>query len=284
MRSASSTVRSLVATGIVAVVSLGPGLGMPVGAHEADVSVTFESGRANPGPYAYEPDRIEVGVGGTVTWENHDDLTDTSDDNAVDHPTNCSQGESRGSCPWSSNPLPPGETFSVTFPEPGTFAYFCAIHPYMEGTIVVGDGNPPPPEPDPSASSSPAPSPSPSSSADPTPTSEASDPDEPAPTQDPVATDEPEPAASGDEDAEPTDSSTTTASPSGPDDDSSDTAETPDDEDDTTADPDDTMDEAAQAADETDDASGNGGVKTLAAVLVGIAGIAVFTVLRGWRP
>ncbi|MER3424663.1 MAG: hypothetical protein C4293_17015, partial [Nitrospiraceae bacterium] len=31
----------------------------------------------------------------------------------------------------------PGQTFNVTFKEPGTFPYVCFIHPYMAGNITV---------------------------------------------------------------------------------------------------------------------------------------------------
>ncbi len=33
--------------------------------------------------------------------------------------------------------LSPGDSFSFTFDRPGTYTYFCSIHPNMKGTIVV---------------------------------------------------------------------------------------------------------------------------------------------------
>ncbi len=38
-------------------------------------------------------------------------------------------------------PFPPVSTFAVTFNEPGTYPYFCAIHPWMGGQVIVADGN-----------------------------------------------------------------------------------------------------------------------------------------------
>ena len=38
---------------------------------------------------------------------------------------------------WDSATLKPGEQFSFTFDDAGTFAYFCNIHPSMTATIVV---------------------------------------------------------------------------------------------------------------------------------------------------
>jgi plastocyanin len=34
-------------------------------------------------------------------------------------------------------PFPPVSSFTVTFEEPGTYAYFCALHPWMQGEVVV---------------------------------------------------------------------------------------------------------------------------------------------------
>ena len=39
-----------------------------------------------------------------------------------------------------SLPFPPISSFTVTFEEPGTYPYFCAIHPWMGGQVVVTDG------------------------------------------------------------------------------------------------------------------------------------------------
>jgi plastocyanin len=70
----------------------------------------------------FEPATVTVSVGDTVTWRNTDDVphTSTSDDGA-----------------WDSGALAPGEEFSFTFEEAGTYPYFCEFHPGMEGTVVV---------------------------------------------------------------------------------------------------------------------------------------------------
>jgi plastocyanin len=33
--------------------------------------------------------------------------------------------------------LLPGATYARTFDAPGTYDYVCAVHPYMQGTVVV---------------------------------------------------------------------------------------------------------------------------------------------------
>jgi plastocyanin len=87
-----------------------------------------------------------VAVGATVTWENidgDDDHTVTSTDGA-----------------FNSGVLPAGSAFEHFFDSPGTYPYFCAIHPEMQGTIIaVGEGpapaegtvDEPPDQPEPTA-------------------------------------------------------------------------------------------------------------------------------------
>jgi len=72
--------------------------------------------------YAFNPPAITVAVGTAVTWTNGDDFqhTTTSDSEV-----------------WDSGPIEPGAGFSQTFADAGTYAYFCNIHNYMEGEVVV---------------------------------------------------------------------------------------------------------------------------------------------------
>ena len=43
---------------------------------------------------------------------------------------------------WGSETLQPGDGFGRRFDEPGVYPYFCALHPSMVGTVVVGDDVP----------------------------------------------------------------------------------------------------------------------------------------------
>jgi len=38
---------------------------------------------------------------------------------------------------YASGTLATGDSFTFTFDEPGTYTYFCELHPQMTGTIVV---------------------------------------------------------------------------------------------------------------------------------------------------
>ena len=72
--------------------------------------------------FTYEPDPVVVQVGGKVTWQNEDSAphTATADDGSFDTGT-----------------IDEGKLGSATFKEPGTFTYFCEIHPTMHGTVEV---------------------------------------------------------------------------------------------------------------------------------------------------
>lgn len=72
--------------------------------------------------FAFEPGTLTVPAGTTVTWTNAGNRphTVTADDGSFD-----------------SGRLDPGEQFSQTFDQPGTFAYHCGFHQQMQGSIVV---------------------------------------------------------------------------------------------------------------------------------------------------
>ncbi|HEX2030968.1 MAG TPA: plastocyanin/azurin family copper-binding protein [Actinomycetota bacterium] len=72
--------------------------------------------------FAFEPPTLEVEAGTEVTWTNED---------PADHTVTAKDGS------FDSGPFGQGQTFSFTAEQPGRVAYFCAIHPTMEGTIVV---------------------------------------------------------------------------------------------------------------------------------------------------
>jgi manganese oxidase len=76
--------------------------------------------------FAFDPGTVEVAAGSTVTWTNEDGVAHTA--------TSGEPGTPDGTFAES---LDPGASAEVTFEEPGTFPYFCAIHPSMVGEVVV---------------------------------------------------------------------------------------------------------------------------------------------------
>ena len=68
------------------------------------------------------PATIEVDAGGTISWANQDDFAHTvkADDGSFD-----------------SMDIDAGSTFAHTFDDAGTYSYYCNIHNYMKGMVVV---------------------------------------------------------------------------------------------------------------------------------------------------
>jgi plastocyanin len=72
--------------------------------------------------FHYSPPTLVVAPGTTVTWKNDDDSP---------HSVRDKDGK------FKSAALDTDDTFSQTFAAPGEYDYFCSIHPYMTGKIVV---------------------------------------------------------------------------------------------------------------------------------------------------
>jgi plastocyanin len=73
--------------------------------------------------FAFVPAQTTVAVGTRVVWTNRDDEA---------HLVASSDGAFKASPAMDTD-----DTFAMVFDRPGTYAYFCAIHPMMRGTIVV---------------------------------------------------------------------------------------------------------------------------------------------------
>ena len=72
--------------------------------------------------FAYHENKVTIHAGETVLFVNDDDdaHTVTAADKSYD-----------------SGGLARGESWTRTFTKPGTYAYFCALHPYMKAVVVV---------------------------------------------------------------------------------------------------------------------------------------------------
>ena len=97
-----------------------PGLPVsPSGTTSSPTSVTIELEIAN---FAFSPETITVAMGTTVTWYNNDSAPHTV---TTREPL------------FNSGRLSRNETFSYVFEQRGTFEYYCSIHPYMAGKVIV---------------------------------------------------------------------------------------------------------------------------------------------------
>ena len=71
--------------------------------------------------YRFDPKKIDIKAGSTVTWTNNDNFTHTvkvdgQDDHKVDR----------------------GHSVSIRFDKPGTYDYVCTLHSHdMHGTVIV---------------------------------------------------------------------------------------------------------------------------------------------------
>ena len=74
--------------------------------------------------YAFAPQSLTIKVGTPVTWSNRD---------ATAHTATMDQGS------LDTGTINPGQSKTIDFKHPGTYAYHCAFHAFMTATIrVVG--------------------------------------------------------------------------------------------------------------------------------------------------
>ncbi len=87
------------------------------------------------GSFAFSPATLTIKAGTTVTWKNGTTVT-WKNTTAASHTVTSDDGKTFDS--GTSNPITAQTgTFSFTFTTAGTFAYHCAIHPFMKATIIV---------------------------------------------------------------------------------------------------------------------------------------------------
>ena len=93
------------------------------------VSVSILPGATNLGDGGMMPNPVYVLPCGTVVWINHD---------AALH--SVAFGDPAGGVPiLDFNLIAPGKSFSRTFDSMGNFDYYCVLHPFKTGTVIVGD-------------------------------------------------------------------------------------------------------------------------------------------------
>ena len=91
------------------------------------VGVTLAAPRPNTGTveireFAYAPGAVTVSRGTTVRWINRDEET---------HTVTSATGA------FASAGLEHDDAFERRFTEPGTYSYFCSLHPRMMATVIV---------------------------------------------------------------------------------------------------------------------------------------------------
>jgi plastocyanin len=92
-----------------------------------DSSKVSQASNVNIENFAFNPSKITIKKGTTVTWTNKDS---TRHDITPDNPSDAFRG---------SKLLDQNESYSFKFDQLGTYTYICSPHPSMKGTIIVTD-------------------------------------------------------------------------------------------------------------------------------------------------
>jgi len=96
----------------------------------ADNNVTIVAGSSSPKNENYfVPPILHTSKGAIVTWTNEDSALHTVVSRA--HAAGSSFPE------FDSEYIGPNDTFKYTFSTAGTFDYYCVLHPFMKGKVIV---------------------------------------------------------------------------------------------------------------------------------------------------
>ena len=115
--------------------------------HSMNVTVENAMGSSTPGcePDCFLPSTVTIGVGGMVTFANNDSAAHTSTSGTpADGPNGI----------WDSSLVMMGAAYTTPALDAGEYPYFCMVHPWMEGLVIVTDDHgavtsEPEPEPEP---------------------------------------------------------------------------------------------------------------------------------------
>jgi len=110
-------------------------ISIPFGAYNPELNTPTE--------VWYDPPVISINIGDTITWINNDKEGHT-----------VTSGHSSGRFGWmnkdfgtpdglfNSDRFMPNESWSYTFEKSGSFSYYCTIHPWMDGIVIVKESIP----------------------------------------------------------------------------------------------------------------------------------------------
>jgi plastocyanin len=94
-------------------------------------SISIAPGSSSPTNVKFfVPDTLNVSTGATVTWTNDDTTLHTATSGSP-------EGGGASGSEFDSSYLAAGKTFQHTFASAGTFDYYCTLHPFMTGKVVV---------------------------------------------------------------------------------------------------------------------------------------------------
>jgi len=106
---------------------------------QTSYDVNIPTGAASPdAPYFWQSEKdgstsgnVEILIGDTIVWKNADTAAHTvTSGTAIEGPDDI----------FDSGLFAPGKSFTYKFSEIGHYPYYCTLHPWMEGTIIVTAG------------------------------------------------------------------------------------------------------------------------------------------------
>ena len=117
---------------IFALIAISPSAFAEHGEGGMSATVTNSPGSSTPGcentDNCFIPSTVVITAGGTVTWENTDNAAHTATSGSPsDGPDDV----------WDSSLMMVNGSYSVTLDDEGTYPYFCMVHPWMQGTVIV---------------------------------------------------------------------------------------------------------------------------------------------------
>ena len=100
--------------------------------HSMHAVVENAEGSSTPGcePDCFLPATVTIGVGGSVEFVNNDNAAHTS---TAGTPTDGPSGV------WDSSLVMMGTSYTTPALDAGEYPYFCMVHPWMEGLVIVTD-------------------------------------------------------------------------------------------------------------------------------------------------
>ena len=127
-----STCLSFSLFAIFALIAISPSAFAEHGEGGMSATVTNSPGSSTPGcentDNCFIPSTVVITAGGTVTWENTDNAAHTATSGS---PSDGPDGV------WDSSLMMVNGSYSVTLDDEGTYPYFCMVHPWMQGTVIV---------------------------------------------------------------------------------------------------------------------------------------------------
>jgi plastocyanin len=109
------------------------------------IAVSIEPDASDLADKAFNPSTVNIKVGDTVVWTNNDPVIHTVVEGSPSLPSPQStirpEASTITSAEFKSGFLSQGMTFKHTFDKPGTFNYYCSVHPTMIGKVVVASSH-----------------------------------------------------------------------------------------------------------------------------------------------